>query len=52
MIFGSATSQASKTDAKNQQVQYSYDSYQRVTQARRYPVSGGAEDQCQRTNFT
>ncbi len=42
---------ATKTDAKNQQVQYTYDSYRRVTQIRRYPVSGGQEDLCQRTNF-
>ncbi len=43
---------ASRTDAKNQQVQYSYDGFQRVTQIRRYPVTGGAEDLCQRVNFT
>ncbi len=43
---------ASKTDAKNQQVQYTYDGFQRVTQIRRYPVSGGNEDTCQRVNFT
>ncbi len=43
---------ASKTDAKNQQVQYTYDGFQRTTQIRRYPVSGGNEDACQRVNFT
>ena len=42
---------ASKTDAKNQQVQYTYDSYRRVTQIRRYPVAGGNEDPCQRTDL-
>ncbi len=43
---------ASKTDAKNQQVQYTYDGFQRVTQMRRYPVSGGNEDTCQQVNLT
>ena len=43
---------ASKTDAKNQQVQYTYDGFQRVTQIRRYPVAGGNEDLCQQVNFT
>ncbi len=43
---------ASKTDAKNQQVQYTYDGFQRVTQIRRYPVSGGNEDACQQVNYT
>ncbi|MCZ2149713.1 MAG: hypothetical protein LC126_18290, partial [Bryobacterales bacterium] len=42
---------ASKVDAKNQRVEYSYDAYQRVTQVRRYAVNGGAEDTCQRVNF-
>jgi YD repeat-containing protein len=42
---------ATKTDAKNQQVQLSYDSYGRTTQVRRYPVAGGAEDTCQRTDL-
>lgn len=43
---------AAKTDAKNQQVEYAYDSYGRVTQVRHYPVAGGAEDVCQQGNFT
>ena len=42
----------SKTDAKNQQTQYSYDSYNRVTQVRHYPTNGGSEDTCQQVNFT
>ena len=37
---------------QNQQVQYQYDTFQRVTQIRRYPDAGGAEDTCQRVNFT
>ena len=41
---------ASKTDAKNQQAQYSYDSYNRVTQIRHYP-GAGSEDTCQRVNL-
>jgi len=41
---------ATRTDAKNQQMQYSYDTYKRVTQMRRYS-SGGVEDICQRVNF-
>jgi RHS repeat-associated protein len=43
---------ASKTDAKNQQVQYAYDGFQRVTQIRRHPAAGGNEDLCQQVNFT
>ena len=43
---------ASKTDAKNQKVEYVYDSYQRVTQIKRYPVSGGNEDACQRVDLS
>ena len=43
---------ATKTDAKNQRVEYVYDSYKRVTMVKRYPVAGGAEDEYQRTeNF-
>ena len=41
-----------KTDAKNQRVEFSYNARAQVTQVRRYPVSGGAEDLCQRTDFT
>jgi len=43
---------ATKTDAKNQQVQYSYDNFQRVSQIRHYPVAGGAEDACQQVNLS
>ena len=42
---------ASKVDAKNQRVEYGYDSLQRLTQIRRYPVNGQAQDTCQQTNF-
>ena len=44
---------ATKTDAKSQQVQYSYDSYKRVTQIRRGTYSGGTfnEDTCQQENY-
>jgi len=42
-----------KTDAKNQQVQYSYDSYKRVTQVRRGTYNGTfTEDTCQREDYT
>src|SRR5690242_9846158 len=43
---------ATKTDAKNQQVQYSYDTYKRVVQVRHYPSAGGAEDTTQQVNFS
>ncbi len=49
--YNSDSTLATKTDAKGQQVQYSYDSYKRVNQIRRYPVTGGAEDPAQRTSF-
>jgi RHS repeat-associated protein len=42
---------ASKVDAKNQKMEYVYDSYQRVTQIKRYSVSTGTENFCQRTYF-
>ncbi|MBY0375183.1 MAG: RHS repeat-associated core domain-containing protein, partial [Bryobacteraceae bacterium] len=37
----------SRTDAKNQRVVDSYDSYKRLTGIARYPVSNGAADPCQ-----
>jgi len=44
---------ATKTDAKNQQVQYSYDSLKRVTEIRRGFYSGSfIEDTCQREDYT
>jgi RHS repeat-associated protein len=43
---------ATKVDAKNQKIAYVYDANQRVSQIQRYPVSTGAEDQCQRVTFT
>jgi YD repeat-containing protein len=42
---------ATKVDAKNQKVAYVYDGQQRVTQVKRYPVSSGSEDTCQRTTY-
>ena len=43
---------ASRTDAKNQQVVYTYDNYARLTKVQRYPVANGAEDLCQQENYT
>ena len=40
-----------RIDANNQKVQYVYDSYKRVSQIKRYDVSTGAENVCQRVNF-
>jgi len=40
---------ATKADAKGQQTQYSYDSYQRLTQVRHY--ISGSEDTCQRVDY-
>jgi len=42
---------ATKTDAKNQQIVYTYDAYLRLTQIQRYPTPGN-EDICQRTTFS
>ncbi len=43
---------ATKTDAKNQQIQYSYDSYKRVTQIRKGTYNGTfTEDTCQQENY-
>jgi len=42
---------ATKIDAKNQKIVYTYDSYKRVTQVQRYPVSTGTENLCQRIYF-
>jgi YD repeat-containing protein len=41
---------ASKTDAKGQQIVYTYDTYLRLTQIQRYPTPGN-EDVGQRTTF-
>ena len=41
---------ASKTDAKGQQIVYTYDAYIRLTQIQRYPTPGN-EDVGQRTTF-
>jgi len=41
---------ASKSDAKGQQIVYTYDAYLRLTQIQRYPTPGN-EDPCQRTLF-
>jgi len=38
---------ATRTDAKGQEVVYTYDSYSRLTEVQRYPTSG-TEDTCQR----
>lgn len=44
---------ATKTDAKGQQTQYSYDMYGRLTQIRHYPSGpSGNEDVCQQVNYT
>jgi YD repeat-containing protein len=40
-----------RTDAKNQRVEYTYDAYQRVTQARRY-FANGTEDYCSSVTYT
>ena len=52
--YNSDKTLATKTDAKSQQVQYSYDSYKRVTQIRRGTYSGGTftEDTCQREDYS
>ena len=43
---------ATRTDARNVQTQYGYDDYQRLTQVRHYPVSGGSEDTSAQVNIT
>jgi RHS repeat-associated protein len=43
---------ATKIDAKNQKLAYTYDAYKRVTQIAKHPVSSGAEDVCQRVTFS
>ena len=51
--YNSDKTLATKTDAKNQQTQYSYDSYKRVTQIRRGTYSGTfTEDTCQREDYS
>jgi RHS repeat-associated protein len=52
--YNSDSTLATKTDAKSQQVQYSYDSLKRVTQIRRGTLSGSTftEDTCQQENYT
>ena len=42
---------ATKTDAKNQQIKYTYDIYNRVTQVSHFPTVGGAEDTSQRVPY-
>ena len=48
--YGTNQKIASKTDAKGQQTQYTYDTYQRLIQVRHY--IGGSEDTCQQVNFS
>jgi len=43
---------ATKIDAKNQKVAYTYDSFERVATITRYPVASGAPDPCQTMTFT
>jgi YD repeat-containing protein len=45
---------ATKVDARNQKVEYVYDSYQRVTQVKRYIYRYGSqqEDACQRMTYS
>jgi YD repeat-containing protein len=51
--YNSDKTLATKTDAKNQQVQYSFDSYKRVTQIRRGTYNGTfTEDACQQENYS
>jgi len=51
--YNSDNTLATKTDAKSQQVQYSYDSYKRVTEIRRGTYSGTfTEDTCQREDYS
>ncbi len=41
----------SKTDQKAQRVEYTYDSFRRVSQVRKY-LANGLEDTCQRVNYS
>ncbi len=53
--YGTGGLLASKTDAKGQQVQYSYDSYGRLSQVRHYALNLQGtlvEDTCQQVNLT
>ncbi len=47
--YNSSNKIATKTDAKGQQTQYTYDSYLRLTEVRHY--ISGSEDTCQRVDF-
>ena len=49
--YDSAGRLAWKKDAKNQKIAFEYDSYDRVTVVKRYPVDGGAEDAAQRVTM-
>jgi len=40
-----------KIDAKNQKLVFAYDSYLRVSEIAKHPVSSGAEDACQHVSF-
>ena len=40
-----------KIDAKNQKLVFAYDSYLRVSEIAKHPVSSGAEDPCQHVSF-
>jgi YD repeat-containing protein len=42
---------ATKVDAKNQKIAFTYDTYKRVTEIAKHPVSTGAEDACQHVTF-
>lgn len=43
---------STRTDAKGQQVRYSYDSYARLIKVQRYPQGpSGAEDLCQQEDY-
>jgi YD repeat-containing protein len=47
---GCQTQVATKTDAKGQQIVYTYDSLSRLTKVQRY--AGGVEDTCQQENYS
>jgi RHS repeat-associated protein len=40
-----------RVDAKNQEVDYTYDALSRLTMVQRFPTSGGSEDTCQRETY-